>query len=137
MAGFSDAELDYLTSERRLGRIATADARGRPQVTPVGMWRYNPALGTIDVTGRDFATTRKYRNVEANPHAAIVVDDVASVTPWRPRAVIVEGRAEAVPAGEGSGPLIRIHPDRVISWGLEAPDDRRRDGADRGTAGPH
>lgn len=62
MKSFSPAELAYLQGERRLGRIATADLSGRPQVTPVGMWRYNPELGTIDITGRAFATTRKYRN---------------------------------------------------------------------------
>jgi PPOX class F420-dependent enzyme/OxyR family protein len=117
---FSRAELDYLTRERRLARIATADARGRPQVTPVGMWRYNPDLGTIDVRGHRFARTRKYRNVRANPQAAIVVDDLASIDPWRPRAVAVEGPAEAVAAGDDpEGPLIRITPERIISWGLE------------------
>lgn len=117
MSAFTPAELEYLTAERRLARIATADAEGRPQVTPVGMWRVNPDLGTIDVTGRDFASTRKYRNVRANPRAAIVVDDIASVDPWRPRAVLVEGPAEAVDVPE---PLIRITPERVVSWGLDA-----------------
>ena len=120
MKSFSPAELAYLQGERRLGRVATADLRARPQVTPVGMWRYNPELGTIDITGRDFAATRKYRNVRANPRAAIVVDDIASVDPWRPRAVMVEGPAEAVAGGPGgSEPLIRIFPDRILSWGLE------------------
>jgi len=120
-SAFSQPELDYLTSERRLARVATADADGRPQVTPVGMWRYNQELNTIDVGGRDFASTRKYRNIRASPWAAIVVDDIASVNPWRPRAVIVEGPAEAVVGdGKGTEPLIRIAPQRVISWGLDA-----------------
>lgn len=123
MKSFSPAEVAYLQGERRLGRIATADLSGRPQVTPVGMWRYNPELGTIDITGRDFAATRKYRNVRANPQAAIVVDDIASVDPWHPRAVMVEGPAEAVPGDPGGrGPLIRIVPDRIVSWGLDEPD---------------
>lgn len=119
METFSETELGYLRSERRLARIATADTDGRPQVTPVGMWRYNVELGTIDVTGRDFATTRKFRNVRANPQAALVVDDLASTDPWRPRAVVVEGPAEAVPEQGDAGPLIRIRPDRIISWGLD------------------
>ncbi len=124
MATFSNEELEYLTGERRLARIATTDAEGQPQVTPVGMWRYNPQHGTIDVGGRRFSATRKYRNVRANPKAAIVIDDLASVNPWRPRAVMVEGPAEAVQAdGDGTGPLIRIHPRRIISWGLEAETD--------------
>ena len=37
MATFSPAELDYLTSERRLGRLATADADGHLHVVPVGI----------------------------------------------------------------------------------------------------
>ncbi|HEX6499908.1 MAG TPA: PPOX class F420-dependent oxidoreductase [Micromonosporaceae bacterium] len=120
MKTLSEVEIRYLTSDRRLGRLATADSRGRPQVTPVGMWRYNPDLGTIDISGHNFSSTRKYRNVQANPQAAFVVDDLASVDPWRPRAVIVEGPAEAVPGdGADNAPLIRIRPDRVISWGLD------------------
>lgn len=119
MTSFSDAERAYLEGERRLGRLATADQHGRPQVTPVGAWRLNRELGTIDVTGRDFGRTRKYRNVEANPQASFVVDDLASTSPWRPRAVMVEGPAEAVPGdGDGRQALIRITPDRIVSWGL-------------------
>ncbi len=36
--------------------------------------------------------------------------------PWRPRAVEVRGRAEAI---HDPQPLIRIHPERVASGGLE------------------
>lgn len=115
-AEFSAAELAYLEDERRLGRLATADAEGRPQVTPVGMWRINHDLGTVDIGGREFPNTKKFRNVTANPQAALLVDDLASINPWRPRAVIVEGPAEAV---DDEGGLIRITPDRIISWGLD------------------
>lgn len=120
MATFSDAELDYLLGERRLARLATVDPSGLPHVVPVG-WSYNAELGTIDVSGRNFAASRKFRNVRANPKAALVVDDV--LPPWRPRSVMVQGRAEALdpPAGsEGAQALIRIFPDRILSWGLEA-----------------
>lgn len=118
---FSDAELAYLhADERRLARIATADAEAQPQVTPVGMWEHNATTDTIDVTGRAFSTTRKFRNVAGNPRAAFVVDDVASVDPWRPRAVVVEGTAEAIVDGNNDREgLIRITPKRVISWGLD------------------
>lgn len=115
---FSADEIAYLHEGRRLGRLATADTDGRPQVTPVGMWSYNPATGTIDVTGHDFETTRKFRNVVSNPRAAFVVDDMASVDPWRPRAVTVEGTAEAIPSGDGGNAMIRLTPDRIVSWGL-------------------
>lgn len=122
MASFSAAELDYLLGERRLGRLATIDATGQPHVVPVG-WHYNPELGTIDISGRNFAATKKFRNVKSNTKAAFLVDDV--LPPWRPRSVMVQGQAEALKAsagggGEDSGAMIRITPDKIVSWGLEA-----------------
>jgi pyridoxamine 5'-phosphate oxidase family protein len=120
MSAFSDAELAYLR-ERRLGRLATVDARGLPHVVPLG-WHYNPEYDTIDVTGRDLTRTAKFRHASANPNVALVVDDVRP--PWRPRAVEVRGRAEVIPDAVGSrgeplGALIRIHPLKVVSWGLD------------------
>lgn len=121
MASFSEAELGYLQSERRLARLATTEANGQPHVVPVGMWHYNPDLGTIDVTGHDFAASRKFRNVQANPKAALIVDDLASVDPWRPRAVLVQGHAQAVQGRPGAHEaIIRIIPDKIVSWGLDA-----------------
>ena len=116
-ARFGDRELQYLLGERRLGRLATADAAGRPHVVPVG-WSYNADLGTIDISGRSFAATKKYRNARANPHAAFVVDDV--LPPWQPRCVSIRGRAEAIEPGPGREAMIRIHPHTIVSWGLDA-----------------
>lgn len=120
MSVFSDQELEYL-AEKHLGRLATIDARGLPHLVPLG-WSYNPALDTIDIGGRDFAATKKFRNVQSNPKVALVIDDV--LPPWRPRCVMVRGEAEALGEattadGRHSGPIIRIHPSQVISWGLE------------------
>ena len=111
---FSEAELDFLYGQRRLGRVATVGADGTPHVAPVG-WAHNSQLDTIDVTGHGLEQTKKFRDVERTGRAAIVIDDLASVSPWRPRAVEVRGRAEALRAPEV---LIRIHPERIISWGL-------------------
>jgi pyridoxamine 5'-phosphate oxidase family protein len=115
MTAFSEAELAYLQDERRLGRIATVGRDGTPHVVPIGMWRYNPELDTIDISGRDAARTKWFRDAARSGRAAIVIDDLASTNPWHPRAIEVRGRAEAV---NGSQALIRIHPDRVVSWGL-------------------
>lgn len=112
---FKQAELAYLQSGRKLGRIATVGADGTPHVVPSG-WLHNAELNTIDVTGRDVANTKKFRDVQHSGRAAIVIDDLASVNPFRPRAIEVRGRAEAI---AGPDALIRIHPDRVVSWGLE------------------
>ena len=113
MSAFTDHELAYLRGERRLGRIATVGTDGTPHVAPVG-WSYNAEHDTIDVGGRDFEHSKKYRDVRTTGRAAIVIDDLASTNPWRPRGVEVRGRAEALeqPA------LIRIHPERIVSWGI-------------------
>jgi pyridoxamine 5'-phosphate oxidase family protein len=116
---FSDAELGYLGGDAKLGRLATVDAAGMPHVVPVG-WNYNPDQDTIDIGGRDFERSAKYRHVQADPKVGFVVDDV--LPPWRPRCVTIRGTAEAIAAGvEGpdQGALIRITPTRVISWGLD------------------
>lgn len=116
---FSSAELAYL-AERRLGRLATVDASGLPHVVPLG-WSYNPSTDSIEVSGRNFALTAKFRNAVANPLVALVVDDV--LPPWQPRAVMVRGRAEALKEAAGedgvpAGSILRIHPTQVLSWGL-------------------
>jgi pyridoxamine 5'-phosphate oxidase family protein len=115
MSDFTAAELAYLAAERRLGRIATVGADGIPHVVPVGL-SHNEAEDTIDVRGRDLDATKKFRDVAHSGRAAIVVDDLASTDPWRPRGIEVRGRAEALSAPEA---VIRIHPERIVSWGLE------------------
>jgi pyridoxamine 5'-phosphate oxidase family protein len=114
VTAFNRSELDYLLGERRLARIATVGKDGTPHVVPVG-WSYNSVHDTIDVTGRDFDRTKKFRDVVRAGRAAIVVDDLAGTDPWEPRGVEIRGRAEAV---REPRPLIRIHADRVVSWGL-------------------
>jgi pyridoxamine 5'-phosphate oxidase family protein len=116
---FTPTELDYLTSQP-LGRIATAQPDGTLQVSPVG-FRYNPNLGTIDVSGYNMERSKKFRNVADNGRVAFVVDDLASVRPWRPRCLEIRGRAETVTDGP-AGPIIRIHPERVISFGIDETD---------------
>jgi pyridoxamine 5'-phosphate oxidase family protein len=115
MSDFTAAELAYLQGERRLGRVATVGKDGTPHVAPVG-WSYNDQHHSIDVGGRQFAQSKKYRDVKRSGRAAIVIDDLASVDPWRPRGVEVRGRADVI---DDPGPMIRIHPDRIVSWGLD------------------
>jgi pyridoxamine 5'-phosphate oxidase family protein len=121
MAEFTEKELEYLRSQR-LARIATADSGGQPHVMPLG-FRVSADAAAIEVGGRDFGNTKKYRDIRANPKVAIVIDDLASVTPWRPRGVEVRGRA-ALQDGAGGPvpsdqPWARITPERIVSWGLD------------------
>jgi pyridoxamine 5'-phosphate oxidase family protein len=111
---FTQPELDYLASQR-LGRLATVQPDGTLQVNPVG-FRFNPQTQTIDVGGYNMPASRKYRNVVADGRVAFVVDDVPSVDPWRVRCLEIRGRGEAV------GEIIRIHPRRIISFGIDETD---------------
>jgi pyridoxamine 5'-phosphate oxidase family protein len=120
---FTEAELEYLASQR-LGRLATLAPDGTLQNSPVG-FRVNADTGTIDIRGRDMGNSRKFRNVAANGQVAFVVDDIVSLDPWTVRCLEIRGRAEALtgvaaPSRYFSDEVIRIHPRRVIGWGLGA-----------------
>jgi pyridoxamine 5'-phosphate oxidase family protein len=110
---FTDAELTYLHGERLLARLATAGPDGTPHVTPVG-WTLNAADRVIEIGGHDLANTKKFRDIARTHRAAIVIDDV--LPPWQPRGIEIRGHAEAI---MDPAPLIRIHPERIIGWGLD------------------
>jgi pyridoxamine 5'-phosphate oxidase family protein len=113
---FRDAELRYLAGGRQLGRLATVGADGTPHVVPVA-WFYNAARDTIDVGGHELELTKKFRDVARTGRAAIVMDDVGDAGEWIPRGIEIRGRGEAIALPT---PLIRIHPERIVSWGLGA-----------------
>jgi len=122
MNPFTHAELAYLRSQK-LARLATIGPAGAPQVRPVG-FGVDEATGAIDVAGHRNPTTQKWRNVLRDGRVSLVVDDV--LPPWQPRAIEVRGRAEVLPdqAGDGIVPgappgVIRIHPIRILAFGIE------------------
>ena len=123
MSVFTPAEVAYLQSQR-LARIATAGPDAQPHVVPVS-FRYNPDEDTIDVGGHGFTQRKKYRDVQRNWRVAIVIDDVASIDPWRPRMIEIRGEAEVLPSGGATvGPgfdpeMFRIRPRRIVSIGIE------------------
>jgi pyridoxamine 5'-phosphate oxidase family protein len=110
---FTEAELTYLRGERRLARLATIGPDGTPHIAPVG-WTLDTETEAIEIGGVDLARTKKFRDIARTGRAALVIDDV--LPPWQPRGVEIRGRAEAV---EGPEPMLRIHPERVIGWGLD------------------
>lgn len=115
------AERGYLMTQP-LGRLATRRPDGSLQNNPVG-FSYDDQTGTIQITGRALGATRKFHNVEANGAVALVVDDLVSRNPWTVRGVEIRGQGEALvdqetPSTYTSPEVIRIHPRRVISWGL-------------------
>ena len=44
----------------------------------------------------NFDRTKKFKAASRSGRAAIVIDDLASTDPWRPRGIEIRGRAEAV-----------------------------------------
>ena len=136
---FTPEQARFLTS-RRVGRLATASADGRPHAVPVcyafdGALLYTP----IDEKPKRVGADRllRVRNVRENPQVALVVDDYDE--DWSKLAfVIVRGRAEIVERGDArSGalvllrekypqyramaleerPLLVIEPESVAAWG--------------------
>jgi pyridoxamine 5'-phosphate oxidase family protein len=123
MSVFTDEELEYLKSQL-LGRLVTVNPDGQPHVVPLS-FRYNAELDTIDIGGQDFARRKKYQDVQRNPRVvAFLVDDLASVNPWRPHGIEVRDEAEVLTSGgEALGPgfapeMFRIRPRRIVSWGI-------------------
>jgi pyridoxamine 5'-phosphate oxidase family protein len=116
VSAFSAAERDYLAGGRQLARLATVGKDGTPHVVPVA-WIYNAARDTIDIGGHELELTKKFRDVARSGRAAIVVDDLGDGDQWHPRGIEVRGRGEAIALPT---PLIRIHPERIVSWGIEA-----------------
>ncbi len=99
------------------------DAAGQPQANPVGFFPQED--GTILVGGLAMGSTKKWRNLQGNPRLALVVDDLVSTRPWRVRGIEVRGRATLEVGPHTLGPhfspeVIRIHPERVHAWGLDA-----------------
>ena len=124
MSKFTGIELEYLQTQR-LGRLATINKNGEPQIAPV-TFRYNAELDAIDIGGLNMGETQKYRNVAHNGLGSFVIDDV--LPPFQPRGIEIRGHAEALPEGGQSisatfsPALIRLSPARVISWNLTSGD---------------
>ncbi len=115
---FSEQELAYLQSQR-LARLATVGASGQPTVDSVG---FSLDGGQVLIGTHSPVLTRKYRNVlNGNTRVALIIDDLASVQPWRPRGIKVHGTAEVVERNGHFGPgrYIVITPEVSWSWGVE------------------
>jgi pyridoxamine 5'-phosphate oxidase family protein len=117
MAEFSSAQIEYLKSQR-LGRLATLRPDGTLQNNPVG-FTFDEETGTFEIGGFNMGESQKYKNIVANGQAAFVVDDLETVDPWKPRMVEVRGTAEAIPNDDPRRSTVRLHPNRIISFGIE------------------
>jgi pyridoxamine 5'-phosphate oxidase family protein len=120
---FTDAEVRFLARQTR-GHLATLGPNGFPQVKPLG-FTYNPTLGTIDIAGFNMGGSAKYRNVEANPNVAFVIDEVTEESMEGAHFLEVRGVAETAVGthdlqGHLAPEIIRIHPRRILSFNVDA-----------------
>ena len=117
---FNEQELEYLRSQL-LARVATATKRGRPNVAPVGFEFDGRFFYIGSIKQEILRSTPRYRNIKSgNRRVALVIDDMASVDPWKPRGIRVNGEGDIVTReGEfGKGEYIRIEPRVSWSWGI-------------------
>lgn len=112
MGVFTDQELVYLR-DQPLMRFASASPTGLPDVAAVA---FSVDGDDIVTAGFDITKTVRYRNIQANPRATVVVDDLASREPWTPRGVKVRGAASI--EEDGGGQRFRIGPEVIWSWGI-------------------
>jgi pyridoxamine 5'-phosphate oxidase family protein len=122
MSHFTLKEIEYLQSQR-LGRLATINAAGEPHVVPIA-FRYNADLDAIELGGRFFGRSKKFRDMQRNPLIAFVVDDAPG--PGQIRGIELRGRAQVFTTGgeqairaEADPEFIRILPTRIVSWGID------------------
>lgn len=83
-------------------------------------------------SARDMAASKKFRDAQRRPEVALVVDDLAALSPWTPRGIEIRGRAEThADGGQAVGERlgasfpfdrawIRIRPRRILAWGIES-----------------
>jgi pyridoxamine 5'-phosphate oxidase family protein len=123
MSIFTDAEIEYLNATT-MGRLTTIGRDSLPHITPL-TYVYDPGEDTIDLGGIDFASTKKWRDVQHNQNVAMLIDDAS---PQGAHAIEVRGEAEVHETGGSQinprfpqfvEQFIRIRPRYIVSWGIE------------------
>jgi pyridoxamine 5'-phosphate oxidase family protein len=118
---FTDAEITYLRSQP-IARLATVAQGGQPDAVPVA-FEFDGTCFWVGGNGPSVVATRKFRNIEAGRRkVALVIDDLASLSPFVARGIRIYGDAEP-PAGRvglvGPGWYSRITPSVSWSWNLD------------------
>jgi len=108
--------------------MASVSQKGIPEVSPVGFEFDGKYFWVGSHDPEVFPTTMRYKNIaNGNAHVSLVIDDLASVDPWRPRGIKVSGTAEVAEHDGifGKGRYFRIIPRSSVSWGIEPPSKGR------------
>jgi pyridoxamine 5'-phosphate oxidase family protein len=109
---FTEEEVAFLV-QCRLARVATASRDGQPHVVPV-VYEFDGRA--FYFAGWHLERSLKFKNLIQNKKVALVVDEMLSVSPWRPRGLEVRGDAEL--GSEGGRPYVKVVPLIKRSWGF-------------------
>jgi len=109
---FTEDELAFIT-QSRLARVATASSDGQPHIVPVV---YEFDGGEFYFTGWNLERSLKFRNLIENKKVALVIDDLLTVCPWRPRGLEVRGVAGL--AKQDGRAYVKVTPLVKRSWGF-------------------
>jgi len=109
---FTEDEIAFLT-QSRLARVATSSTDGQPHIVPV-VYEFDGA--EFYFTGWNLEKSLKFRNLIENKKVAMVIDDIVTVCPWRPRGLEVRGVAEF--GKEGGRAYVKVTPMVKRSWGF-------------------
>jgi pyridoxamine 5'-phosphate oxidase family protein len=109
---FTEDEMTFIT-QSRLARVATASSDGQPHVVPV-VYEFDGTA--FYFTGWNLEKSLKFRNLLKNRKVAMVIDEVVTVSPWRPRGIEVRGLAEL--GSEGGRSYVKVNPLVKRSWGF-------------------
>lgn len=146
MAGITDAQRQFL-EQRRVGRLATVDARGEAFVVPICYALVDERVVTpIDEKPkRSDRPLKRVRNIQETGRATLVVDYYEDEDWNRLAWVMLRGPAEVLQPGNElhepairrlreryrqyrkmaleSAEIIALQPDRVVAWGLPERED--------------
>ena len=113
---FSERETAFVRSQRLL-RLATVAANGQPDADAVGFqWDGRRFV----IGGHQLERSRKYKNVAGgNRKVSLILADLASVQPWRPRGIKIHGIATLVEQAGRFGHYLVVEPLISWSWGIE------------------
>ena len=145
MPPLTESQARFL-SDARVGRLATADAAGRPHVVPV-CFAFDGAAIYIALDQKpktvELTRLRRIRNILSNPQASFVVDHYEE--DWRGlRYILITCRAELLDGSEGEAtqaiallrrkysqyvdmeidgnPVIKLVPQRYTAWSYSGDD---------------
>lgn len=124
MSTFTEKEIEYLRGQR-LGLLATAGASCSPHVMPVG-FRVSGKGDVTEIGGHGPGSSKKWRDLQANPRVAFVVEDLQGVSPWLARGIEMRGRAdlhdeggvERFGAGGWDAAWLTVVPRRIVGWAI-------------------